>query len=122
VSHPAAKSVIDLSRCQDEEVGDGTTSVVILTGELLTFTEPLLKKQIHPTQIVSGFLKVGEKEKTILIFLNGNVQTLDDCLEIMEASATTVDLSNTEQIRTVIESCMLNLVSFQMHPYPTLKA
>ncbi|XP_053993302.1 T-complex protein 1 subunit gamma-like isoform X2 [Hylaeus volcanicus] len=89
VSHPAAKSVIDLSRCQDEEVGDGTTSVVILTGELLTFTEPLLKKQIHPTQIVSGFLK-----------------TLDDCLEIMEASATTVDLSNTEQIRTVIESCL----------------
>lgn len=42
VKHPAAKSMIELSRTQDEEVGDGTTSVIILAGELMTVAEPFL--------------------------------------------------------------------------------
>merc|ERR1712137_1048003 len=57
VSHPAAKSMIELSRAQNEEVGDGTTSVIILTGELLTYAEPFIKKNIHPTLIISGYNK-----------------------------------------------------------------
>lgn len=55
VSHPTAKSMIELSRAQDEEVGDGTTSVIILSGEMLILAEPLIKDQIHPTIIVQGY-------------------------------------------------------------------
>lgn len=57
VSHPAAKSMIELSRAQDEEVGDGTTSVIILTGEMLSMAEPFLVKNMHPTQIVAAYNK-----------------------------------------------------------------
>merc|ERR1719449_408889 len=52
VSHPAAKSMIELSRTQDEEVGDGTTSVLILAGEVLQVAEPYLDRKMHPTTIV----------------------------------------------------------------------
>lgn len=56
VSHPTAKSMIELSRAQDEEVGDGTTSVIILAGEVLTMAEPFLREQnMHPTVIVQGY-------------------------------------------------------------------
>jgi len=51
VSHPAAKNMIELSRAQDEEVGDGTTSVIILAGEMLGVAEPLLEKKIHPRSL-----------------------------------------------------------------------
>lgn len=55
VSHPTAKSMIELSRAQDEEVGDGTTSVIILAGEMLILAEPSIKENIHPTVIVQGY-------------------------------------------------------------------
>lgn len=57
VAHPAAKSMLELSRSQDEEVGDGTTSVIILAGELLAVSEPFLAREIHPTVIVNAYHK-----------------------------------------------------------------
>ena len=58
VQHPAAKSMIELSRTQDEECGDGTTSVIILAGEVMAVAEPLLVQQIHPTVIVAALEKI----------------------------------------------------------------
>ena len=55
VAHPAAKSMIELSRAQDEEVGDGTTSVIILAGELLYSVQGFLDREIHPTVIVNAY-------------------------------------------------------------------
>jgi len=52
VQHPCAKSMIELARAQDEEVGDGTTSVIILAGEIMSFSENLLDMKIHPSVIV----------------------------------------------------------------------
>merc|ERR1712167_446593 len=66
VGHPAAKNMIELSRAQDEEVGDGTTSVIILAGEMLSVAEPLLEKNIHPTVIVSGYLRAMEDSLALL--------------------------------------------------------
>lgn len=57
VAHPAAKSMIELSRAQDEEVGDGTTSVIILAGEILSAVESFLDRDIHPTVIVNAYYK-----------------------------------------------------------------
>ena len=57
VQHPAAKSMIELARAQDEEVGDGTTSVIILAGEVLSAVEGFLEKDIHPTVIVNAYFR-----------------------------------------------------------------
>jgi len=55
VSHPAAKFVIDLAKTQDQETGDGTTTVVVIAGELLKQAEELLDLDIHPTSIIEGY-------------------------------------------------------------------
>ena len=57
VSHPTAKSMMELSRAQDEEVGDGTTSVIILAGEMLVQSETFLRDELHPTVIVQAYHK-----------------------------------------------------------------
>eukprot|EP00940_MAST-03C_sp_MAST-3C-sp2_P001509 g1509.t1 len=88
VSHPAAKSMLELSRAQDEEVGDGTTSVIVLSGELLTLAAPFLNIQrIHPTVIVQGFY-----------------QALEKALEICEKIAVKVDLDDQKLLRQLIAS------------------
>ena len=55
VEHPAAKVLVELAALQDEEVGDGTTSVVIVAAELLKNADELVKQKIHPTSIISGY-------------------------------------------------------------------
>jgi T-complex protein 1 subunit alpha len=55
VEHPAAKVLVELSALQDSEVGDGTTSVVIIASELLKRANELIKQHVHPTVIISGF-------------------------------------------------------------------
>lgn len=65
VAHPAAKLMVNLAKAQDKEVGDGTTTSVVLAGELLAEAEALLQKDIHPTVIVEGYeraLKFVENE------------------------------------------------------------
>jgi thermosome len=55
VEHPAAKMIVEVAKSQDEECGDGTTSAVILTGELLKYAGELIEQNIHPTVICSGY-------------------------------------------------------------------
>jgi len=55
VTHPAVKVLVELSQIQDREVGDGTTSVVILAAELLKRANELVKQHIHPTSIMAGY-------------------------------------------------------------------
>ncbi len=55
VQHPAAKVIVELSQIQDREVGDGTTSVVILAAELLKRANELVKNKIHPTSVILGY-------------------------------------------------------------------
>jgi thermosome len=66
VQHPAAKMLVEISKATDNEVGDGTTSAVILAGALLENAEDLIKKDVHPTIIVDGYLKAEEKALAIL--------------------------------------------------------
>jgi len=66
VEHPAAKMLVEVAKAQDEEVGDGTTSSVILAGELLKRAEKLLDQKIHPTVITEGFRKASSKALEIL--------------------------------------------------------
>src|ERR671930_720140 len=55
VEHPAAKMMVEISKSTDNEVGDGTTSVVILAGALIEKAEELITKDVHPTVIVDGY-------------------------------------------------------------------
>ena len=61
VEHPAAKMMVEVAKTQDDMVGDGTTTAVVLAGELLKKAEELLDQNIHPTIIVSGFRKAVQK-------------------------------------------------------------
>lgn len=55
IEHPAAKVLVELAQLQDQEVGDGTTSVVIVAAELLKRANELVKKNIHPTVVMAGY-------------------------------------------------------------------
>jgi thermosome len=74
VQHPAAKMLVEVAKTQDNEVGDGTTTAVVLTGELLEKAEKLLDKDVHPTVVVEGYKKATEKAKEIL---DGLSETID---------------------------------------------
>lgn len=81
LQHPTAKMMVELSKAQDVEAGDGTTSVVVLAGALLQAAEKLLSKGIHPQTITEAFLLAAEKAE-----------------EILTEVAVPVDLSNREQL------------------------
>ncbi|XP_067666087.1 T-complex protein 1 subunit alpha-like [Haliotis asinina] len=82
VEHPAAKVLVELADLQDQEVGDGTTSVVIIAAELLKNADELVKCKIHPTSIISGYrLACKEAVKYIQENLTINVDELGrDCI------------------------------------------
>ncbi|MGI0035314.1 MAG: thermosome subunit beta, partial [Nitrososphaera sp.] len=61
VQHPAAKMMVEISKATDNEVGDGTTSVVVLAGALIQNAEELINKDVHPTIIVDGYRKSATK-------------------------------------------------------------
>lgn len=89
VAHPAAKSMIELSRTQDEEVGDGTTSVIILAGEMLAQALPQLERNIHPVVIIQAFKRA-----------------LNDALAIIQEISIPVDTSNDEAMIMLIKACI----------------
>ena len=87
VSHPAAKSMIELSRTQDEEVGDGTTTVIILAGEILAQALPQLERNIHPVVIIAAFKRA-----------------LKDALEIIEEISLPIDVNDDDAMYKLISS------------------
>ena len=74
VVHPAAKVLVELSQIQDREVGDGTTSVVILAAELLKRANELVKNKVHPTSIMAGY-RLALKESVNFLAKNLSVKT-----------------------------------------------
>ncbi len=66
VQHPAAKMLVEISKTTDNEVGDGTTSAVVLAGALLSQAESLIDQDVHPTIIVDGYRKAAKKAKEYL--------------------------------------------------------
>lgn len=90
VAHPAAKSMIELARAQDEEVGDGTTSVIILSGELLSLCGSLLEERsIHPIMIINGLRRA-----------------LFDTQKFLTSIAKPIDASDDQQVLSVISSSL----------------
>merc|ERR1711934_1102920 len=90
VEHPAAKILVELAGLQDSEVGDGTTSVVIVAAELLKRANELVNRQIHPTSIISGYrLAMREACKYVENHMAVNAESLGrECL--MSTCRTTI--------------------------------
>jgi len=85
--HPAAKSIIAISRTQDEEVGDGTTSVIILAGEMMKVATPFLERGMHPTTISTAYMKA-----------------MCDAVDYMKEIAFVVDKNDSDAMLEVIKS------------------
>jgi archaeal chaperonin len=78
IEHPAAKMMVEIAKTQDQEVGDGTTTAVVVAGELLKQAEALLEQEIHPTVIASGYRDATDKAIEILKSMAVKVTTKDD--------------------------------------------
>jgi thermosome len=66
IEHPVAKMIVEVARAQDDEIGDGTTTAVIIAGELLKKAEALLDQDVHPTVIVSGYKLAQSRAQSVL--------------------------------------------------------
>jgi len=80
IEHPSAKMIVEIAKTQEDEVGDGTTTAVVLAGELLKKAEDLLDMEIHPTVIAKGYRMAGEKSKEILNNIAENLAESDGAL------------------------------------------
>ncbi len=90
IEHPAAKMIVEVAKTQEDEVGDGTTTAVIVTGELLKKAEGLLEQEIHPTMIVRGFRLAKTKALELLNDISEAVDINDsDTLEKIAMTAMT---------------------------------
>jgi len=85
VDHPAAKLMVEIAKTQDKEVGDGTTTSVVLAGNLFKRAGDLLDQNVHPTVIIKGFELASRKADELLGNLSENVAPGDtDVLKRME--------------------------------------
>jgi thermosome len=89
VEHPTAKMMVEVAKTQDDEVGDGTTTSVIVAGEMLGKAEDLIDKKVHPTVIIDGYRKAAEK-----------------ALETLEKIAITVKPTDKESLKKVATTSM----------------
>ena len=89
VQHPAAKMMIEVAKTQDKEVGDGTTTAVLLAGELLKKASELLEDNIHPSIIITGYQKAAEKALETLEKVSKDVD-MDDVETLMNLSNTSI--------------------------------
>ncbi|MHA1739266.1 MAG: thermosome subunit alpha [Candidatus Heimdallarchaeota archaeon] len=89
IQHPAAKFVVELAKVQDDEVGDGTTTVVIIAGELLKQAEELLNQDVHASVIVEGYRKATDK-----------------ALEYLKDLAITVDIKDKKMLAESVKTSM----------------
>ncbi len=90
ISHPAAKMIVEVARTQDQEVGDGTTTAVVLAGELLKKAESLLDQDVHVTSITGGYNIAAEKTLGILKEIGEKISIDNEkvLLEIAKTSMT----------------------------------
>jgi len=100
VQHPAAKMLVEVAKAQDNEAGDGTTSAVIIAGELLNKAEELIDKSIHPTIIIDGYKKAAEK-----------------ALETLEKIAIPVDLKTHEYLKKAAMTSMASKLVAEYKEY-----
>ena len=89
IQHPAAKMMVEVAKTQDNEAGDGTTSAVVISGELMNKAQELIEKNVHPTVIIDGYKKAADK-----------------ALETLEKIAIQVDLNSQDFLKKAAMTSM----------------
>ncbi|ASJ00973.1 thermosome subunit beta [Thermococcus gorgonarius] len=95
LQHPAAKMMVEVAKTQDKEAGDGTTTAVVIAGELLRKAEELLDQNIHPSIIIKGYELAAEKAQEILDEIAIEVDP-DDEETLMKIAMTSITGKNAE--------------------------
>jgi len=100
IQHPAAKMMVEIAKTQDNEAGDGTTTAVIVAGELLKKAEELMEKSVHPTIIIDGYKKASDK-----------------ALETLEKIAIQVDWNSQEYLKKAAMTSMASKLVSEYREY-----
>lgn len=109
IEHPAAKMMVEIAKTQDDEVGDGTTTAVVIAGELLRKAEELLEQEVHSTLIASGYRLAAEKAYKILEDIAKNV-TPDDTETLKKITRTAITGKGAEFARELITDIVVEAV------------
>uniref|UniRef100_A0A1I7YDE9 T-complex protein 1 subunit delta n=1 Tax=Steinernema glaseri TaxID=37863 RepID=A0A1I7YDE9_9BILA len=109
VVHPTAKMLVELSKAQDVEAGDGTTTVVVMAGALLDAAEKLLSKGIHPTTISESFQRAASEAETILDGMSYPVN-FDDDEQLVKIASTSLNSKVVSQHSWLLAPMAVNAV------------
>ncbi len=109
IEHPAAKMMVEVAQTQEEEVGDGTTTAVVLAGELLKQAEELLDQEIHPTIITQGYRLARQKSTQVLDDISEEV-TLDDDETLQKVAQTAMTGKSAETNREYLSELAVRAV------------
>ena len=115
VMHPAAKMLVELSKAQDIEAGDGTTTVVVIAGALLEAAAKLLAKGIHPTVISESFQKAAAKSKEFLTKISMPVK-LTDRQSLLQSASTSLNSKVVSQHSSLLAPIAVDAVMKVIDP------
>jgi len=110
VEHPAAKMLVEVAKTQDQECGDGTTSAVVITGELLKRSEELVEQNVHPTIITQGFRMASDKATEILEKLADKVDIKDREM-LLKIATTAMASKGAASFRSKLAEIAVNAVT-----------
>lgn len=112
VQHPAAKMLVEISKTTDNEVGDGTTSAVVLAGALLENAEALVNQDVHPTIIVDGYRKASKQAGSFLAEIGENIST-DDVETLKKVARTAMQTklvkSDSDQLADIVVQAIMSV-------------
>jgi thermosome len=109
IDHPAANMIVEVSETQEDEVGDGTTTAVVIAGELLDQAEELIDSEVHPTTIAQGYRQAAEKAKEVLSEQAIDV-TADDRDTLEKIAATAMTGKGAESARDTLAELVVDAV------------
>ena len=109
IEHPAAKMMVEIAKTQEDEVGDGTTSAVMIAGKLLENAEGLLNKKIHPTVITKGYQMASEQSLRILKEIALRITT-DDTNSLKQIAMTSMTGKGVEPAKEKFAEIVVNAV------------
>jgi len=117
LAHPAAKMFVELSKAQDAEAGDGTTSVVVIAGSLLTAAQNLLERGYHPTLVSEAFLKSSKKAQEIMREMAIPVE-LNDRESLLKSAVTSLNSKVVSQNANLLAPIAVDASSRSLIPRP----
>jgi len=109
IEHPAAKIMVDIAKTQESEVGDGTTTVVMIAGKLLENAEKLINQKVHPISIINGYRLAEKKCQEFLNKLSININE-NDVLLLKQIAMTSMTGKGAESLKEELSEIALNAI------------